>query len=169
LTLHRPSNVDDPRRLRGILEVMTDLASELPVVWPVHPRSRKNLETLDLLNALSNGSNFKVIDPVGYLDMLALNRFARMILTDSGGLQEEATVLGVPCITLRHNTERPVTIEAGANRVAGNEPAGIRSAIASVFSGNGLPIRVPEFWDGRAAERVVAVLRRFYAEAGWRI
>jgi UDP-N-acetylglucosamine 2-epimerase (non-hydrolysing) len=106
----------------GILEVILDLSNQLRVVWPVHPRSRKNLEKMGLIDRTRNRSNLKLIDPVGYLDMLALNRFARVILTDSGGIQEEATVLGVACVTLRHNTERPVTVEVGANRVVGNEP-----------------------------------------------
>ncbi|RPH47339.1 MAG: hypothetical protein EHM84_08215 [Lysobacterales bacterium] len=105
----------------------------------------------------------KLIDPVGYLDMLTLNRHARMIITDSGGLQAEATVLRVPCITLRHNTERPATVDAGANQVVGNHPDAIRSAIWSVWNANRPPIRVPELWDGMASARIVQTLTRLYS------
>ncbi len=161
LTLHRPSNVDDPKILRGIVDVVIELSREMPVIWPVHPRSRKNLELFGLMEKMEIESALRLIDPVGYLDMLSLNRFARLILTDSGGLQEEATVLGVPCITLRENTERPVTVEAGCNRVAGNQPPGIRLAIDSALNRNGAQIRTPEFWDGGAAERIVGAMQQF--------
>ena len=160
LTLHRPSNVDDETVICRILDVIIELSNELPVVWPVHPRSRKNLEKLGLLERVTNLANFKLLDPVGYLDMLTLNRFARLILTDSGGLQEEATVLGVPCVTLRQNTERPVTVEVGANHVAGNEPNNIRNAIRTVLSVNGRQTRIPEYWDGKASDRIVATIER---------
>lgn len=163
LTLHRPSNVDDQEVLSGIVDVVVELSQELPTVWPVHPRSRKMLEQFGLMRRVKSSSGLKLTDPVGYLDMLALNRSARMILTDSGGLQEEATVLGVPCITLRQNTERPVTVEAGCNRVVGNRPDAIRSAVWSVLNGNGNKIRIPELWDGKAAVRIVEVLMRFYS------
>jgi len=122
LTLHRPSNVDIPEVLSGIVDVMIELSRELPIVWPMHPRSSKMLAQSGLLDLVKRHANFKLTDPLGYLDMLSLNRWARMILTDSGGLQEEATVLGVPCVTLRQNTERPVTVEAGANRLAETNP-----------------------------------------------
>ena len=163
LTLHRPSNVDDPDVLKGIVEVIVDLARELPIVWPVHPRSRKNLEKFGFLRLLEGSGGIRLSEPIGYIDMLALNRRARLIITDSGGLQEEATILRVPCITLRSNTERPITVEAGCNQVVGNQPSGIRCAITSVLNGNGREIRTPEFWDGRAAERIVSVLTRLYS------
>jgi len=166
MTLHRPSNVDDRRVLAGIIDVITEFSQTLPILWPVHPRARKMLEQFKLLGLLDHGNGVKLIDPLGYLDMLALNRSARLILTDSGGLQEEATVLGVPCITLRENTERPVTIEAGCNHVAGNEPAGIRGAIDSALNRNGAEIRTPELWDGRASQRIVEVLRQFLLRPG---
>jgi UDP-N-acetylglucosamine 2-epimerase (non-hydrolysing) len=160
LTLHRPSNVDDPEVFRGIVDVMVELSGQLPIVWPVHPRSRKMLERLGLVQRIASSRGMKLTDPVGYSDMLTLNRCARVILTDSGGLQEEATVLGVPCITLRQNTERPVTIEVGANRVVGNHPATIRSTVHAVLKGNGPAIRIPELWDGKTAARIVDVLIR---------
>jgi UDP-N-acetylglucosamine 2-epimerase (non-hydrolysing) len=163
LTLHRPSNVDVPEVLRGIVEVMLELSQELPLIWPIHPRSAKMLARSGLLHRIECNPGVKLVDPLGYLDMLTLNRRARMILTDSGGLQEEATVLGVPCVTLRHNTERPVTVAVGGNRLAGNQPEGIRAAIQSVMDGNGPNIRIPELWDGKAAVRIADVLIQFCA------
>jgi UDP-N-acetylglucosamine 2-epimerase (non-hydrolysing) len=163
LTLHRPSNVDDAEVLNGIVEVLTEVSRTLPIVWPVHPRARKNLEAFALLERIERAPGLKLVPPLGYLDMLALNRRARLILTDSGGLQEEATVLRVPCITLRSNTERPVTVQCGCNQLAGNEPARIRSAIYAVLDGSAREICMPDLWDGRAAERIVDVLLRFQA------
>jgi UDP-N-acetylglucosamine 2-epimerase (non-hydrolysing) len=164
LTLHRPSNVDVPEVLSGIVEVMIELSRELPVVWPIHPRSAKLLEQSGLWDCIARHADFKLTDPLGYLDMLTLTRRAQMILTDSGGLQEEATVLGVPCITLRQNTERPVTVAVGANRLAGNHPEGIRAAIQSVLNEQRPNIRIPELWDGMAAARIIDVLMHFYAQ-----
>jgi UDP-N-acetylglucosamine 2-epimerase (non-hydrolysing) len=166
LTLHRPSNVDVPEVLSGIVEVMIELAQELLVVWPVHPRASKMLQQGGLLPRIERTPGVKLTEPMGYLDMLALTRRARMILTDSGGLQEEATVLGVSCITLRHNTERPATVEAGANRLAGNQPGGIRAALRAVLDGREPQIRIPELWDGKAAARIVDVLVHRYAMPG---
>jgi len=160
MTLHRPSNVDNRRVLAGIIDAISDFSRTQRILWPVHPRARKMLEELKLSHMLNEANGLKLIDPLGYLDMLALNRSARLILTDSGGLQEEATVLGVPCVTLRDNTERPITVEAGANRLAGNDPDRIRSAFSSALNGNGRKIRIPELWDGKAAERIVDVLSR---------
>jgi UDP-N-acetylglucosamine 2-epimerase (non-hydrolysing) len=139
---------------------LVELSEELPIVWPIHPRARKVLEQDGLLSRVKSSSSLKLSDPLGYLDMLTLNRQARMIITDSGGLQEEATVLRVPCITLRENTERPVTVAAGANRVIGNQPARIRSEIQSELNRNGHNITIPELWDGKAAVRIVDVLMR---------
>jgi UDP-N-acetylglucosamine 2-epimerase (non-hydrolysing) len=163
LTLHRPSNVDVPEVLRGIVEVMIELSRELPLIWPIHPRSSKMLARSGVLHRIESNPGVKLVDPLGYLDMLTLNRRARMILTDSGGLQEEATVLGVPCVTLRHNTERPVTVVVGGNRLAGNQPEGIRAAIQSVMNDNSHDIRIPELWDGKAAVRIADVLMHLYA------
>ena len=161
MTLHRPSNVDDRRVLAGIIETIAELARTLPIVWPVHPRARKMLDQFDLLPLLDHGTSVKLVDPLGYLDMLTLNRSARLILTDSGGLQEEATVLGVPCITLRENTERPVTVESGCNQVVGNHPVRIWEGVCSALARNGHHMTVPKLWDGNTAQRIVEVLRRF--------
>jgi UDP-N-acetylglucosamine 2-epimerase (non-hydrolysing) len=158
LTLHRPSNVDAPEILAGIIGVLIDLSRELPVIWPLHPRSKNNLGSVGLLERLEAAPGIILTDPLGYLDMLALNRRARMIITDSGGLQEEATVLGVPCITLRHNTERPVTVECGCNEVVGNKPGAIRGALFSALTRDRQMIRTPELWDGRAAKRIVEII-----------
>lgn len=165
LTLHRPGNVDDEETFRGILEAVLELAREMPVIWPVHPRSRKMLERSGLVRKVEVHAGLRLIQPLGYLDMLTLNRFARLILTDSGGLQEEATVLRIPCLTLRENTERPVTVQAGANRVVGQQPQAIRRAISEALDRNGADIRVPEYWDGRAAKRIVSTLYEKYFPA----
>ena len=124
------------------------------------------LERLGLLTGLENMTGLRLAQPLAYLDMLTLNRHTRMIITDSGGLQEEATVLGVPCVTLRHNTERPVTIEAGANQVVGNEPARIRSAIFTLLNGHRPKIHMPNLWDGKASLRIAQVLTHLHAD-GW--
>jgi len=163
LTLHRPSNVDDPEVFRGIVEVLAELSRTLPVIWPIHPRSRKNLEQFGLFDKIASCADLKLTGPVGYLDMLALNQRARMIVTDSGGLQEEATILCVPCVTLRDNTERPVTIDSGCNQLAGNDPVRMRAVIQSVLDGKGREIHPPELWDGRAAERIVDTLLAVYS------
>jgi UDP-N-acetylglucosamine 2-epimerase (non-hydrolysing) len=160
VTLHRPSNVDEPESLRAILGVLDDLARHLPFVFPVHPRTRNRLEAIGL--TLDPG-RWKLIDPAGYLDFLKLTQGAKVVLTDSGGIQEEATVLGVPCITLRENTERPVTISEGTNVLAGTSPERIRSAFEGAMN---RPVegRMPRFWDGRSAERIADELERIFAQ-----
>jgi UDP-N-acetylglucosamine 2-epimerase (non-hydrolysing) len=151
VTLHRPSNVDDPQTLAGLLRTLDGIAQELPLVFPVHPRTRSRLASEGL--ALSSAS-WRVIDPVGYLDFVRLLSCARVALTDSGGIQEETTVLGVPCLTLRENTERPVTVLEGTNQLVGTDPGRIREGLRQVLAGPPRG-RVPHLWDGRAAERIV--------------
>jgi UDP-N-acetylglucosamine 2-epimerase (non-hydrolysing) len=161
LTLHRPSNVDDERTLRGILEALAEVAREIPIVFPIHPRTKKMIEQFGLgghLSTTPSPSGLWITTPLGYLDFLHLNMHAKMVITDSGGLQEETTVLGVPCITLRHNTERPVTCEVGTNWVVGNSREAILGQALRVLRGDVPNGRVPEKWDGRAAERIVEVL-----------
>lgn len=161
LTLHRPANVDDPAVFEGLLHVVVEAAAELPIVWPVHPRTRKVLQQLEASGRFRPVPGLIVTDPLGYLDMLALNRHARVIITDSGGLQEEATFLKVPCLTLRENTERPVTVQAGANQVVGTHPARVRAALESVLCDGGAhSIQTPELWDGRTSQRIAAVIGR---------
>ena len=151
LTLHRPANVDDPKVLGGILGAIGRLQRELPIVFPVHPRTRKALEGRNVAAM----SGLTVVDPLGYLDFMKLVSQARLVLTDSGGIQEETTVLGVPCLTLRNNTERPITIEEGTNTLVGLDPERIVAASLRALSQQCRPGRIPELWDGRAAARIV--------------
>lgn len=157
LTLHRPSNVDDPAVLGRLLETLSELSARLPLVFPIHPRTRARIADAGLSEVLAGG-RIALTEPLPYLDLLGLMLKARLVLTDSGGLQEETTALGVPCITLRENTERPITVEQGTNTVVGTEPAAIRASFAEVLGGGGKAGRSPELWDGRAAERIAAVL-----------
>ncbi len=169
LTLHRPSNVDDAKTLEGILSAVSALAVEFPVFFPVHPRTRKNIESFGLLRYLAagrNNSGIVPLDPLGYLDFLSLNERARIVLTDSGGVQEETTVLGVPCLTLRENTERPATVERGSNQIVGVDPRRILAAARSILSNPTRESRRPPLWDGRAAPRIVAVLREHLKPSG---
>jgi UDP-N-acetylglucosamine 2-epimerase (non-hydrolysing) len=161
LTLHRPSNVDDKATLQGILEALTEIARELPIVFPVHPRTRKMAEQFGLSHFLSAGdkvSGVWMTEPLGYLEFLHLNMNARMVLTDSGGLQEETTVLGVPCITMRPNTERPITCTVGTNVMVGSDKGKILAQARKILQGNAVTGQIPEKWDGRAAERIAEVL-----------
>jgi UDP-N-acetylglucosamine 2-epimerase (non-hydrolysing) len=161
LTLHRPSNVDDAAVLGGLLGAVARIAERLPVVFPVHPRTRARIAAAGLDHLLPSGAVL-LLPPAGYLAMLGLMRSARLILTDSGGIQEETTALGVPCLTLRHNTERPITVEEGTNTLVGTDPERIVAAAADVLRTGGKRGRRPELWDGRAAERVVDVLARAF-------
>lgn len=157
LTLHRPSNVDDPRVFRGLLETVRSISEQLPLVFPVHPRTRDRL-TGPGLGALLETDRIACLPPLGYLEMLGLISGARLVMTDSGGLQEETTVVGVPCITLRDNTERPVTVEQGTNTIVGQDSAKILAAVDDVLQSGGKRGRIPELWDGMAAERIKTVL-----------
>ncbi len=156
LTLHRPSNVDSPDMLEKILDAIGAVAEELPVIFPVHPRTQEKLKTA----GSKQRPGLRMIPPVGYLDFLCLLSRARLVLTDSGGIQEETTALGVPCLTLRENTERPVTVSQGTNQVVGTDPARIISAARAILAGQTKAGRIPPLWDGRAAERIVEVLLR---------
>jgi UDP-N-acetylglucosamine 2-epimerase (non-hydrolysing) len=160
VTLHRPSNVDDRETLGGLLQLMGRIASRLPVLFPIHPRTRKMIEEFGLQ---PQSDRIRLVDPVGYLDFLGLQDGARLVLTDSGGIQEETTVLGVPCLTLRTNTERPVTVSEGTNRVVGQDPDVIWAAVQDVLDQPQGKVRVPEYWDGQAAERVVRAVLEFLA------
>ncbi len=153
-TLHRPSNVDVPETLGEIMEALAVVAQTRPVVFPVHPRTRGRIAQMGLASA----TGVQLVDPLGYLDFLALERTAFMVLTDSGGVQEETTYLGVPCLTLRPNTERPVTIESGTNRLVASRSEDIVRAAASMDGKRACCHTPPELWDGHAAERVVDVL-----------
>ncbi len=160
LTLHRPSNVDDPEILGRILEALEVIQQDLPLVFPSHPRTRARLAEFGFMDRVGSLENLRVIEPLGYIDFLKLLASARLVLTDSGGIQEETTILTVPCLTLRENTERPVTVEMGGNQIVGNDPRRILAAYRSIIHGEAGSGRTPALWDGRAAHRIVEVLER---------
>jgi UDP-N-acetylglucosamine 2-epimerase (non-hydrolysing) len=164
LTLHRPSNVDDECTLSEILKAIDEISKRLTVIFPCHPRTRQRLSNgsfAHLLNTKKKGTDrvrLMVVDPQGYLEFLSLMADARLVMTDSGGIQEETTVLGVPCLTLRHNTERPVTVEQGTNVLVGNSRDHILAAAEKALSGTAQHARVPDLWDGKASERIAKIL-----------
>ena len=158
-TLHRPSNVDEPAALERLLVALAEVSGRIPVVFPIHPRTRSRLDGDPSLRAKAEGARgLRLVEPIGYLDFLALTANARLVMTDSGGIQEETTALGVPCLTVRHNTERPVTISEGTNLLVGTDPAKIVAAARDVLAGKGKAGRIPPLWDGNAASRIVEVL-----------
>lgn len=158
LTLHRPSNVDRPSTLAGILDAVVDISALVPIVFPVHPRTLGRLEEFGLLARLEAHGNIHITGPLSYLPFLGLVSRSQLVLTDSGGIQEETTVLGIPCLTLRSNTERPVTCDVGTNVLVGSDPQAIRRAAFAALNGGPGNRRIPEKWDGRAAERIVAIM-----------
>jgi len=161
LTLHRPSNVDDGRRFRQILEAITVISRQMPVIFPVHPRTRTAIETMRIGQHRDRTRGVRLIAPLGYLDFIRLISEAAIVLTDSGGIQEETTVLGVPCLTLRDNTERPITVEKGTNRLVGSHPQKIieayREAVEKPPKG-----QTPELWDGKAAIRIAQTITSWH-------
>ncbi len=160
LTLHRPSNVDDPVVLARILDALEEIQRELPIVFPLHPRTRGSLERSALGRRAAALPNLRLMEPLGYLDFLRLMSSAAVVLTDSGGVQEETTILKVPCLTLRQNTERPITTEIGSNQLVGTDPESILAAYREIRAGRGPRCGTPPLWDGRAAERTVEILLR---------
>ncbi len=162
VTLHRPSNVDDASTLRGILSALDEISACMPVVFPVHPRTRQNLAEFGILDSIERKRRIRLVEPLGYLDFLRLYSGARLVLTDSGGIQEETTALGIPCLTLRENTERPITVELGTNRVVGTDPSRIvkeaTEALRRNRTGNE-PQSVPPLWDGRTSGRILDALK----------
>lgn len=161
ITLHRPSNVDNPQTLRRILDALAQIARELPIVFPVHPRTAGRIEDFNLRGLFSDVPVL-IIPPLDYLAMLGLMKEARIVLTDSGGMQEETTALGVPCITLRENTERPITADEGTNTVAGSDHKRILEVFEDVMRTGGKVGRVPEYWDGKAATRIAQVMHDWF-------
>jgi UDP-N-acetylglucosamine 2-epimerase (non-hydrolysing) len=163
LTLHRPATVDDPNVLRKIWVLLQDIAREIPIIFPVHPRTQKRLRELGLKALNGRGptrgrNGILTISSLGYLRFLHLESEATLVITDSGGIQEETTALGIPCLTMRNNTERPVTVIEGTNTIVGLDPARIREGVYNILSGNCKRGRVPHLWDGHCAERIVKVL-----------
>lgn len=165
VTLHRPSNVDDPEIFRALLQTLGQVAERLEVVFPIHPRTRATAERFGFAGLLER-PGMRLLPPQGYLEMLGLTRDATVVLTDSGGLQEETTALGVPCVTLRDNTERPITLSEGTNTLTGPVPESILQCVTDILATGGKRGRVPEYWDGKAAERIAVTLRGWLDAAG---
>jgi UDP-N-acetylglucosamine 2-epimerase (non-hydrolysing) len=155
VTLHRPSNVDDPEVLARIVSDLTGIACRLPLIFPVHPRTRERLKAA----GLSDSPGVRLVDPLGYLEFISLVSAARMVITDSGGVQEESTFLRVPCLTLRDNTERPVTISHGTNTLVGSRPVDLAGTTFATLARHDSARPAPPLWDGHAADRIVQVLR----------
>jgi UDP-N-acetylglucosamine 2-epimerase (non-hydrolysing) len=156
VTLHRPSNVDEKDNIKSIVQLLKELSKKIKIVFPIHPRTIENFKKYEGLASL----NSKVVftEPLGYIDFLCLQKNAQLVLTDSGGIQEESTFLGVQCVTMRENTERPITVEMGTNHLAGKEIKNVQTKILSILSGQRKHGKIPELWDGKAAERIVKCL-----------
>lgn len=157
VTLHRPANVDEPETLGHLLEVLAETAVRVPLVFPIHPRTQQRIESFGLMPKLQ-GKGIVLAPPLGYLDFLCLTSQAKVIVTDSGGLQEESSALGIPCLTARPNTERPVTVDEGTSTLVGSDPVRLRECLQAVLAGTYKQGRCPAIWDGRAAERIAAIL-----------
>ena len=160
LTMHRPSNVDNYDVLRSILDAVANIQSDLPIIFPIHPRTKISIEALGLSERMACMQNLQLIEPIGYLEFLKLMSESKFILTDSGGIQEESTILKVPCITMRENTERPVTVEVGGNQLAGTRKDSILAAYERALHGDLSHIETPDLWDGHSARRVAEILIR---------
>ena len=162
LTMHRPSNVDDEVVLKRLLGAVDKISHDLPILFPVHPRTAAKIGQFGL-QSVFNIARIQQLPPLGYLDLLGVMAAAKLVLTDSGGIQEETTALGVPCITLRENTERPITVDEGTNTIVGTDAQRIVDVAHEVITGGGKRGCVPEYWDGRAAERIVVFLEQRFA------
>ena len=160
VTLHRPSNVDSKKILSPLLDVLIETSKEIPLVFPIHPRTSQSIERFELADKFENARGLIKLPPLGYLDFLALTSQAKLIVTDSGGLQEESTVLGIPCLTARFNTERPITVEEGTSTLVGNDPALLKKYLRQVIDGTYKKGHCPELWDGRASQRIAEILAR---------
>ena len=154
VTLHRPSNVDDPDMLSSLLEVLGEISRELPLIFPIHPRTRGRMKDMGMTAA----DTLHLAEPMGYLDFLALQRHAAVVITDSGGVQEETTYLGTPCLTMRENTERPVTVTIGTNKLIGHDFHRLREEVTAILNGEVKQGSIPPLWDGKAGERITTVL-----------
>lgn len=158
ITLHRPSNVDNIEILNGLLGVIAEVGARMPVVFPCHPRTKRRIEEFGLLSRVPNG-NVRVIDPLGYLDFLKLQSGSKIVLTDSGGVQEETTYLKIPCVTIRENTERPVTVEIGSNVLCGSDPERIIRVTSEILNSQAKDSKIPELWDGQTSNRIVNIIK----------
>ena len=164
ITLHRPSNVDHEFNLSGIIEALESIGKDIPIIFPVHPRTANMINDFGLDNRINQVPNLILTKPVGYLDFLALMKYSKVVLTDSGGLQEETTALGIPCITLRENTERPITVDEGTNTIVGNKPENILKEWKNISINGGKSGRIPELWDGKTAERISDIIVDYLKE-----
>ncbi|MCX6136642.1 MAG: UDP-N-acetylglucosamine 2-epimerase (non-hydrolyzing) [Ignavibacteriales bacterium] len=158
VTLHRPSNVDSAENLSKLIRLLEDLSRFVRIVFPIHPRTKKMLADCGLLNRIENSPHVIVCEPLGYLDFLCLLETAKLVLTDSGGIQEETTYLGVPCLTMRENTERPVTVTEGTNQLMGFDYEGVAVEAAKIIRGEHKKGRIPELWDGKASDRIAEII-----------
>ena len=158
LTLHRPSNVDNKISLEQVIDILDKIQQKIKVVFPIHPRTLKNINKFKLDEQLKNQKNLIITEPLGYLDFLALMSNSRLVLTDSGGIQEETTVLGIPCVTMRKNTERPITVEQGTNVLVSTDRDKIIGASNKLLKGTYFKAKIPQFWDGKAAKRIVNII-----------
>jgi UDP-N-acetylglucosamine 2-epimerase (non-hydrolysing) len=156
VTLHRPSNVDEAAMLKEIMTTLEEISQELTVIYPVHPRTKRRISEFGL--PISENGKLNLTDPMGYLDFLALQKNATVVITDSGGIQEETTYLGVPCLTVRKNTERPITVEMGTNILVGQDIHRLKKEVYNILDGKAKKGRVPSLWDGKASERIVEIL-----------
>ena len=166
LTLHRPSNVDDEAIFAGIISALEAIGKEIQIVFPMHPRTEKMAKQFSLYERIAAIPKIKITGPVGYLDFVALMSKAKLVLTDSGGLQEETTALGIPCITLRENTERPITVTEGTNTIVGCDPTLIKTTALDALKSGGKSGRIPDLWDGKTAKRIADVLIKYIDENG---
>lgn len=158
VTLHRPSNVDTETALEGLVDVLVKTAVKMPIVFPIHPRTQQRLREFGLMNGLESSPNIRILGPLGYHDFLCLTSQAKVIVTDSGGLQEESTALGVPCLTMRENTERPITVELGTSTLIGSSPEILDEYLQQVIRGEYKQGECPRLWDGHAAERIAKIV-----------
>ena len=158
VTLHRPSNVDGKESFTRLLDAFSEIEKNLKIIFPIHPRSLKMIEQFGLQEKVDNMKNLHLLKPLGYLDFMKLMHNAKLLLTDSGGIQEETTYLGIPCLTMRENTERPVTVEIGTNVIVGSDTELIIKEVRKIINGEAKKGEIPELWDGKAAERIVAIL-----------
>jgi UDP-N-acetylglucosamine 2-epimerase (non-hydrolysing) len=163
VTMHRPSNVDSPENLKSLLQTLGRISTQIPLIFPIHPRTAQRIKE-NGFESLIESNRIIQLPPQGYLELLGLMKQAKLVLTDSGGIQEETTALGVPCVTLRENTERPITADEGTNTVVGIDPQAIHACVDNILQTGGKSGRVPEYWDGKAAERIVDVIVSWAAE-----
>ncbi len=165
LTLHRPSNVDSPKALSEIFDILTSVSEYVKIIYPVHPRTKKMIRSLDFGERFAGITNLTMIDPLGYIDFIKLVKNSMFVLTDSGGIQEESTVLGIPCLTMRENTERPVTLSKGTNYLVGRNKNKIMKCVRMFLNGTTQKNSVPQLWDGKAAQRIVKIIVKSFDEA----